>query len=358
MKKVLGHGSLFGAAAAAIVLGASFCSAANADVKYTESIKTDMGAQGAKGAPGVGGGTNHTTTYIADGKQRIETVMQYGPVKMNDVTITVCEDKKVYKLDTDLKIYTATNIADRKPGSAMPPMPGSPPQRNRGKKGTGKITVTQSVKYLGEETVSNRKCRRYMVEMNTKMEGCAGDGDLAMKMEIWVTDFKMPVFDCGERPYEAGMGYGGGGSDCKVTVEQKGDMKAIGDAYRGLIMRTKTYMGEKGKEIVISKDITSLSEAKLPDSTFAIPAGFKLVTEEQFQKERSNAMMKAMMSGSGFSGGEEARNNDDDDDTAKTEDRDKDKRADDAGDDDNNNDDDKPKKKEKKPKFPKFKLPF
>jgi hypothetical protein len=313
MKKRLGFAGAFYLAALA---AGTFCTTAHADVKYTESVKTDMGAAGGKGAAGMGAMNNTTTTYIADGAQRIESSIQYGPVKMNDITITDCAKKKTFKVDPELKIYTATDITEGGHSApSRPAAPGAPAQKSSGKKGTGKIIK------------------------------------LKLKMETWVADYKMPVFDCGDKPWQGGGGYGGGGhSDCDISFVQNGDTKAMTDAYRGLIMRMKTYMpGDKGKDMVITREITGLYEAKLPDSTFSIPAGYKLVSDQDFQKERSAAMMKGMMSGMGAAG---AGHDDNDGDEAKNNTTDQD---DDKGDEDQP--EEKPQEKPKKPKF-KFKLPF
>ena len=343
MKKRLGFAGAFYLAALA---AGTFCATAHADVKYTESVKTDTGSKEAAA------GTNTTTTWIADGLQRIESSIQYGPVKMKDITITSCEAGKMYKVDPELKIYTATST-ESKPGSApstAPKTPNAAAPKTKAKKGSGKITNNISVKYLGEETVAERKCRHYMVETSMKMEGCAGDGELKMKNEIWVADYKMPVFDCGDRPGQGGMGYGGGSSDCDLSFVQNGDTKLLADAYRGLIMRMKTFMpAGQGKEMTTTREITSLSEAKLEGSIFAIPADYKLVTDEEFQKERSSAMMKGMMSGMGAAG---AGNGDNDGDEAENNTRD------DAN--DNDKDETEQPEEQPKPKKPKskWKLPF
>jgi hypothetical protein len=341
MKKRLGiAGSFYLAAVAA---GAIACTTAQADVKYTESVKMDMGAAG-------GGMNNSTTTFIADGAQRIENVTQYGPVKMNDITVTVCAKKKTYKIDPDLKIYTATDITEG--GHTAPARQGAAPATGGGKKGTGKISSTVNVKYLGEETLSNRKCRHYLIETAMKMEGCAGDGETHSKMEIWVTDYKLPVFDCGERPYETGMPQRMPHNNCDISFEQHGDTKAMADAYRGLIMRMKMYSpGQDGKDMVITREVTGLYDAKLPASTFEIPADYKLVSDQDFQKARSDAMMKGMMSGAGAAGGHD--NNGDANDNANAND-DQDAKDDDA---EENKAPEKEPEKPKKPKF-KLKLPF
>jgi hypothetical protein len=45
--------------------------------------------------------------------------------------------------------------------------------------------------------------------------------------------------------------------------------------------------------------MTSLSQAKLGDELFAVPAGYKKVTPDEFDKQKQAAMMKAMMGGHG-----------------------------------------------------------
>lgn len=82
--------------------------------------------------------------------------------------------------------------------------------------------------------------------------------------------------------------------DCKVQVELKGDSDKFLNINKGLILRQKMYNGNMP---LMTTEVTSLSQAKLGDELFTVPADFKKVSAEEFQKAKTEAMVKAMQAG-------------------------------------------------------------
>ena len=327
---------------------------ARADIKYTK--ETRMGD--AAGQNGVNTPMNKSTTYVKQGFERTDTTTQYGTVPMTDVALTLCEKKQLVRLNPKLKVYTVAPLDWGQTATADDATKGTPDKDTRG---TGKMVVTYALQDLGEETVAGFKTRHYMINMRMQSSGCAGDGDNSTKMEVWVADIKN-ANACTPQGLDPKAWAGAYRQDCKITYEQKGDVAAVTKAYSGLIMRLKMYNGDK---VMMVQEITMLSQAKIDDAPFVIPADYKQVSEQEYHQMQTQAMMQAMTEQSNQpdnNGGD--NNNGGDENNGATGDE-PDDNAGDAGKDDAGNEDDqreeKPQEKPKsksKPKLPKLKLPF
>jgi hypothetical protein len=314
--------------------------AARADVKYTMTQRMPD-YESKKNLKTFG----RTTTLIKAGAQRTESESNFGAYKMQDVSYIVCADKQRVRLDDNLKIYTVAplqnNTAETPPSSTQnAPKPAKP-----SKTSTGKVSMTVTVQTLEPETIAKLKARHYMITQNIVTTGCAGDANLTSKMEIWVADYKLPVFDCSTTGYDWTSAYGGGKNNCNILFELKGDVEAFNAAFRGLMVKQRMF-DEKGN-IVMESELTELSEAKLDDKPFSIPAGYKKVSDKEFDELRNKAMMSAMMKGAGGAG----RKDDDDDASPETEPQDDDSAVEEAG-------EQILKEKAKQEAGKKFKLPF
>jgi hypothetical protein len=299
------------------ILGAALmilASAAQADVKYTMTQRMPD-YQSEKKDTLVPYG--RTTTYTKAGAQRTESESDTGAYKMKTVSYTVCADKQTVRLDSDLKIYAITPLNNNSSSNTSTQDTAKPAQKSNAKPATGKITMTVTVKNLGIETIANRKARHYMITSNMVTLGCAGDSNINSKQEIWVADYTLPVFDCGNNGYDWKSAYTNNKPDCIPTFDMKGDVAAYNEAYKGLIVKQRIF-DDKGK-VIMESELTELSEAKLDNAPFSIPAGYKQVTEKEFDELRSKAMMKAMMQDSQNPGTKsKPTNNDDDSDDAST----------------------------------------
>ena len=317
--------------------------AVRADIKYTQVMRMAEDAGNKNQQP-----LNSTTKYVRQGAERMETTMQMGPVKMQNISIRLCEKKQTIKIEPRLKIYTIAEDAPAKPAGATTAAD-KPTEAKTNKSGTGKMIITTNVQDLGEEEIAGFKTRHYMLTMRMQSSGCAGDSDNTMKMEIWTADIRdaVPCEQTGV-DYKSMLGTSAKPT-CQIDFEQKGDVAAVTKAYTGLVMRMKMYNGDK---VSMIQEVSMLSQAKLTDDPFTIPAGYKQVSEEEFQKAQSQAMMQAIM--------EQAKNgqagNGEDGDANEEKPEAKDEPETDKNSEENP--EPKPQEKPKKrPKLP-FKLPF
>jgi hypothetical protein len=273
---------------------------AHADIKYTMVMKMADGKV-----------ANSTTKYVRQGAQRDETNISMGPVQMKQVSLRLCEKDQYIQLDPKLKIYAVLDQSAGGGGSATGGTPGKPASAPA----TGKMTVTTNVKELAPETIAGFKTRHYMITMSMVSSGCAGNSNTNMKSEIWVADIK-DASPCKAEGFDPKNYAGPGRSDCKITYEQKGDVAAVSKAYNGLIMRMKMYDGDK---VTATQEVTMLSQAKLDNDPFVIPADYKKVSSLEFQQAQSRAMMEAMTTGANSSAKNDAEADDNENDSDANE---------------------------------------
>jgi hypothetical protein len=270
----------------ALLLTCALLAAAHADIKYTQTM-TVGGDQDA--TPMM-----HSAHYVAPGKERNETEMSMGNFKSKEAIVTICQPYQIIHIDDALKIYA---ITDERSGTTagVPPMMGNRGQSHE-KAGTGKIAINVKVTDLKSEKVAGWDTKHYMVEMHTQSSGCVGDGSSDMKMELWVANVK-DAHGCKPNvDYGTLLGRREGGK-CKVTYETTGDYARLAGIWDGLVMRQKMY--DKDGKVMMIQEITSLSQAKLDDSVFAIPNGYTKLSLADYNKQRQQAMMQAMMGGAG-----------------------------------------------------------
>ncbi len=271
MKNYKIHAALLAAAFA--VSGVS----ARADLKYTQT--TSLGNGGA--------GSSSVTRMVRPGNERTETVINLGKVKMTTVTISTCKPKQEVRLDDSLKIYTVVDAT----GSASTSSAGAA-SASSGKGKTGKQILTYSLKDLGGEKVAGYQTRHYKVTMKSETSGCLGDRKSTTTMEMWVANIKNTVA-CAGTAANYGIPpavYGG----CKVTTVIKGDTAGMKKIGGGMTVRMKMY---SGTTVVSTTEVSDVSQAKLSASLFKVPAGYKKVSEQDFQKAQSEAMAAAMANG-------------------------------------------------------------
>jgi hypothetical protein len=250
---------------------------AHADLKYT--TETEIAGMPA-GVP-----KSTMVRMVKPNLERIETVQKIGPASIQTVMLRDCKKNQSIQLDPQLKIYTVM--------PALLDSNGRMSTRGSGGASTGKMSITYAVKDLGSETIINRKTRHYSVAFTMQSSGCAGTGKISSKQEIWVSDVRgaSPCkFDRDMIPGMAAVTH----RNCKIKVETKGDAKKYGVIMDGLILRQKTY---NGNTLLSTQEVTALSQSKLNDSLFKVPAGYKKVSPQEFQKLRSKAMLQGGMGG-------------------------------------------------------------
>lgn len=295
---------LVAAAGAALLSGLS-CGIARADMRWTTEMKVDIGSVMGPGAAGaadaMGQPTIAYTTAVKEGAQRKESKMEMGPFSINDVTLTLCEKKQLIQIDEGLKIYTISPLTGNESGFVnpmagmkMPGMPGPKP----GAPAEGKIVSTVTAEDLGEETVADTPAHHWKITIQNEKSGCAGKGTDTTKMEVWVANFDEPVFcpDSGGsnpvRDLQNAMN-----PNCKITFESKGDgNEAVTKIFRGLVLRMK-ILDPKTNKPTMTQEVTQLTRAKQDDALFEVPAGFREVKADEYQRLKSQAMMQKLFQG-------------------------------------------------------------
>ncbi|HEX5324233.1 MAG TPA: hypothetical protein VFW40_10635, partial [Capsulimonadaceae bacterium] len=205
-------------------------------------------------------------------------------------TLTECDKHQIVEMDPDLKIYAVRSMdAMYDMNTASTPMG---PQNNKSHQdagsGTGKVISTYTMQDMGTDKILDLDTHHYMMTLHTQMSGCAGNGDADTKMEMWVAPGKGGL-DCPER-YAAARDVTTE-SGCKISVEQHGDLDKLADIYRGIVVRQKIYNGD---QVIMTMDTREYSTAALDAALFDIPADYKQVSHDDFQKAQSKHMQDAM----------------------------------------------------------------
>lgn len=293
-----------------MLLTCSMIAGVRADIKYTQTMT-------------MGGDPNakpmmRTAHFVAPGKERDDTEMTMGNYKSKEAVVTICESQETIRIDDALKIYTIEKA--NAGGSASFTI--EEPSKSNEKTGTGKFVTNVKITDLKLEKIANWDTRHYMVEMRTQSSGCVGNSTSYHKMELWVADVKN-AHGCKDSAIDyatiignSGRANGGG---CKVTYETTGDFARLDRIWDGLVMRQKMY--DKDGKVTMIQQITSLSQAKLDNSIFAIPQGYTKLSVDDYNKKRQQAMMKAMTAGNNQNAHHEGNN-----DTDKAQNRDQEKK--------------------------------
>lgn len=301
--------------------------AVRADMRWTTQMKVDTGAiMGRAGGAAslmaaMGEPVISYTTAVKEGAQRKESKVELGVFSTNDVTLTLCEKKQLVQIDDSLKIYTISALTGNEsgfvnpmagmgsalggllpPGMTIPGVPSAKP----GPPAEGKIISTITMEDLGEETIAETPTRHWMVTLKNEKSGCAGNGTDTSKMEVWAANFNEPVIcpqSSGSNPVRDLQN--ALKPNCKITFESKGDgQEAFHKIFRGLVMRMK-MLDPKTNKPSMTQEVTMLTRARQDDNLFAIPAGYREVKAEEFQKLKSQAMLQKMRHGGsrpGFGG--------------------------------------------------------
>jgi len=232
-----------------------------------------------------------TTTYVKDEMERKETVMHMGLMTTDTVTIQKCSTHLEYKLDPALKIYTEGPIGGL---AVAPPTRQSmqKPSKDTAKSGgTGQVITTVNIQDLGTEVISKLKTHHAMITTRIQTSGCSGDSDTTMRIETWTAPIQ--TYSCPEQ-YAPTREVYMPDTGCKVSYIMHGDLEGVRSAYGGMIVQMKMYSGDK---MIGEQTMTDYSQDKLDPALFQIPDDFKKVTDEEFSKAQSKAMMDSLKHG-------------------------------------------------------------
>jgi hypothetical protein len=264
-----------------------------ADVRYTVEMKPVIpDAEKEKLLPGMEAPTIRTTTMLKDGNERTEMDMKFGPMGRHMVSLTLCDKKQVIQLDSASKLYTATPIGTL-PGAEtfakMMDMMHPQPSRPKPEGTEGKVVNSFKVTDLGDEKVAERTAHHVMIDMTSESSGCAGVRKVTMKMELWTAPLK-GAHGCQEvfapsRTMPTADG-------CRITYETKGDLDKLMRNFGGMMVKMKLFDGDN--KLVMTEETRDYSDAVLDAGLFAIPSGYKEVSESEFQQAQARSQVNPM----------------------------------------------------------------
>lgn len=236
--------------------------------------------------------------YARDHDERIEEHSKLGGFPVDETRINLCESNRAIVLDEKLNIYYETSFmwddkyfADAKAKSDAIAAQKFPTDK------TGTIVEIFQTTPLGEEMIAGVQSKGYLFKWHTEKTGSAKnlkdkvgeDG----QVEYWFGD-KGKVLTCFEVKYpDAFMGMYPiekqyeivNGS--KISREAKDDSNIVGENFGKLLIRTKMYQDGKG---IYSEEITKISEDKLSDALFTVPATAKKVDKAEYESARTQAL--------------------------------------------------------------------
>jgi hypothetical protein len=253
-----------------------------ADIKYT----TEMSVAGQNnGKP-----FSTITTYRRKGAECTESSYSIGNMEQRSVTITSCALKQTLTLDPTLKIYYATPLV---PGSSEEGCGVGTPVAKGSK--TGTITTTLvSFKSLGVQKVGNVNTNAYEVVTRMQMAGCMGNTDMTTKQQLFVApNISLGDGDSGCTTMRSDC-TSASGSNCNAKFIRKGNWAAYNKVMRNLSLRTRTFTKPTDAKWQSEMQIKNISRAPLSPSLFAVPAGFRKLSQSEFLQAQSKAMMEKM----------------------------------------------------------------
>ncbi|MBX3169129.1 MAG: hypothetical protein KF760_17105 [Candidatus Eremiobacteraeota bacterium] len=252
-------------------------SPAYADVRYTKKVTFNHGD--------TEGMSMQTTTFLKNKRERIDTVMQAGPMKIQQSELTLCDLEKRARLDSELKIYTSRSLRPQL-SEMRNPMEERKTEEAPIKPGSGTYTMTYKVQDLGVEKVAGLDTRHYRVQCHMVSTGCAGDSQHDMDREVWVAD--LPRLQCPILDASSDFSLE---NQCQIKVIQQGDVQLYLAAMKGEPVKEILY--QEGKPMMTT-ELTDYSSAALEDALFSLD-GLKAVSEGEFQQQMQAKMMRQFL---------------------------------------------------------------
>jgi hypothetical protein len=283
-----------------------------ADLRYTMTISIDSPAM--QNMPSGMMPQMSTVYYYAPNKERNDSSMKSSFINTNTEVIDDCTSGDVYTIDPALNIYTMSDMSAAAPdpfgiSGAMAGM-GSMGKHSKDSapKYDGTVTMNFAVTDIGLETINDVKARHHKIVITTTSTGNVPPVAGVITIDSWTDGIARPVGCATKRILGAnGMPSMTPPAQSGVKYIFTGDMLALGDTLKGVPVRLQFTMSKPPggdshsqammENATITMDRTDLSTDKLDDSTFEPPTGATEVTEDQFNTQKQNAIMKNMGGG-------------------------------------------------------------
>jgi hypothetical protein len=207
--------------------------------------------------------SSQETLYLKAARQRSEHIMQNAGSSVGSITITQCDAKLRFNLNSKEKTYASSPIEDwaTRMKRARP--------TSREEMTGADVTVTINTVDTGERRKMGSS-ELHHVKTTTKVEpgrGAVMQASLT-EMDGWYID--LPGLGCDDSRSGVTVGYLVATSGKRDRVQ----IKRLGTASRGYAIEETTLRTEAGETTISKVELLEFSEATLDSSLFELPAGY------------------------------------------------------------------------------------
>jgi hypothetical protein len=204
--------------------------------------------------------SNLQTLYLKGARQRSEYVMQNAGSSMNGTTITQCDERLTFNLNSKEKTYTSFPIEDWATRGKRA-HPGPPTETTS----ADVAIIIDSVDTGDRRKIGSHELRR--IKTTTRVEPGPGAVTLASLTEVdgWYID--LPGLGCQESRGTSWLMASSGKRD-RVQI------KRLGTAPRGYAIEETSHKTEANLTTISKTELLEFSEAPLDTTLFELPAGY------------------------------------------------------------------------------------
>ncbi len=207
--------------------------------------------------------SNVETLYLKGARQRSESVMQHAGSSVDSITITQCDAKLRFNLNSKGKTYASFPVEDWATRMKRA-------RRTSREEMTGAdVTITNDTVDTGERRKMGSS-ELHHVKTTTKVEPGRGAVMQASLTEVdgWYID--LPGLGCRESRSGVTVGFVAGAPGKRDRLQ----VKRLGTASRGYAVEETTLRTEAGRTTISKVELIEFSEARLDSSLFELPAGY------------------------------------------------------------------------------------
>jgi len=262
-----------------LLLSCALCFVAHADLTYTTVTKSTFSSEGVNESPVT---TQETDTdFVTLDRSREDRELRLdGTVQSKLTIITRCDLHQEFHVNNNLKIYSVKKLHS---GAVVKKNSFSSPASGNSKDAlpAGKEITHISIQKLASGKVNGINSDCYVVTWHTQDSGCIGNKEFNSKTKYWIAKLKnYHTCDSTEIQFHEQIPTDG---KCRIAYETVGDVEEYKKLFSPpmLIMRSESVDDSDNSRF--TQKITSLSQAKLNDSLFEIPASYRKVSEKEFE---------------------------------------------------------------------------
>jgi hypothetical protein len=213
-----------------------------------------------------------STQYVKGARQRTEMELAPG---MKSVNIFQCDQQRMVIVNERTNRCMIVDLSETEGAStATDAKQAARPARST--RTGGVLTITSNSTDTGERKLMFGQQARHIktsMKMETSGNAC-NDGNMAMDSDGWYIDFPQQNLACTQSP-KAAMASRPQKQECRDEIQ----LKRSGTARLGFPVSVETTMDAKGNKFTTKQEALELSNAKLDDALFDMPAGCTIVND-------------------------------------------------------------------------------